>query len=364
MPGTPKDTILILDDDADVLLLLKKLLKGEGYRCLTSTEPRTALDLIQNESVLVVISDINMPSMRGTEFVRLAHIAHVDAEMILMTGLPDVESAIEAVRSGVCDYLVKPLVPDTVRQVIRKAMVVAKLRRENHAHRLHLEDLVQARTQELDKVTLLLIRSGDAQIEDLSREIHDGLGQSLVALKMAVQRMMGRMEPTPAKTDMQGIVGAVSNAIEECRHLSHRISPIAIARLGLRKAIEDLAASFSQKGGMRLETDIREMDQYFEGDWNLHVYRIIQEALTNAYKYSGGSKITIGCKVEGGMMRIWVKDDGKGRPEKESDGIGLITMRRRTALLGGTLTTTSGDEGFEVSVTTPSNAGALYQNGG
>lgn len=362
MSESVKDTVLVLDDAADTAVLMAKILEKEGYRCLVSNDPIDALDLLTREDILVVISDISMPKMKGTDFLKRARAALPDAELLLMTGLPDVKSAVEAIQSGASEYMLKPIAPDTVRNLVRKSLIVAKLRRDNRRYQMHLENLVSQRTNDLEKVTQLLIRGGEATVESVSREIHDGLGQSLLALKMDAQRLAGKMQDGKQQADLKGLVNQISLIIEECRSLSHRISPIANARLGLRRAITELAAKCAEKWGITIDLDLLPLDGYFERDWNVHLYRIVQEALTNAWRHSGGNHVEIGCRREDHNLIIWVKDNGKGMVEKHSAGIGLITMRQRASLSGGILDLQSTSEGVTITVKVSSGKSALYEN--
>src|SRR5690606_37918501 len=124
-----RSEVLLLDDDPTVLTLAERVLAAAGHRCHSVTEPRTALSIVrEREGIKAVVCDVYMPEMSGLEFVgglRSLRLSRQIPPVLLMTAKPSLQTAVEALRLGVSDFIVKPVRPtellESVRQAIRAA---------------------------------------------------------------------------------------------------------------------------------------------------------------------------------------------------------------------------------------------------
>ena len=114
-------TVLVVDDKKNMLSLMKKVLRGDG-RVLTAERGLDALKILEAEPVDVVLCDLRMPDMDGVEVLKLCKRVRPQAEFILMTAYASVGTAVEALRLGAYDYLIKPFDPQTGRAVVLRAM--------------------------------------------------------------------------------------------------------------------------------------------------------------------------------------------------------------------------------------------------
>jgi diguanylate cyclase (GGDEF)-like protein len=109
MEFTMKETILIIEDEADILALLSSLLESEGYHIITACNGRDGLDKFQEHSPDLILADVRMPIMDGIEVLREVKTMELDTEVIIMTGHSDEATAIDCLRLGAYDYFCKPL---------------------------------------------------------------------------------------------------------------------------------------------------------------------------------------------------------------------------------------------------------------
>ncbi|MEN6441369.1 MAG: sigma 54-interacting transcriptional regulator [Syntrophobacter sp.] len=116
------DTILIVDDERNYLLVLESLLSDEGYQVVTADGARNGLELMQEHELDVVITDMKMPGMDGMEFLDQIHRRKPDIPVIMMTAYGSVEKAVEAMRKGAFDYILKPFENEELKLTIRKAI--------------------------------------------------------------------------------------------------------------------------------------------------------------------------------------------------------------------------------------------------
>ena len=128
-------TILIVDDDPELLDLLKRALRREPWQVLTTTSPYEALDCIAEGGIDVLISDVDMPDMTGHELVRKVRDEHPQVARLLLTGTVSLESAMKAINDGeVLRYLTKPWKNDELVETLRHVMGrLEELKRANAA---------------------------------------------------------------------------------------------------------------------------------------------------------------------------------------------------------------------------------------
>jgi signal transduction histidine kinase len=135
----------------------------------------------------------------------------------------------------------------------------------------------------------------------------------------------------------------VSQAIEETRTISYNLRPFQLDRLGLSKAIEALARSIGTASEIRFQTNIDNIDNSFPEAQRINVYRIIQEATNNISKHSGATEAQIRIQKASQGITLTISDNGKGfSPDVKSastgkSGFGLIGIRERALLMGGTV---------------------------
>src|SRR6185295_3999697 len=149
-PDSPMSRILIVDDEREITEILADLLSTE-LECETAGSAEEALARLRQSDFRLVISDITMPGMSGLEMVPHVKRISPDTVVVMISGLQTVESAIEAMRLGAFDYVMKPFDLRQVEAVVKRALehnelIVAKQRYEGH-----LEELGEQRTAELDR---------------------------------------------------------------------------------------------------------------------------------------------------------------------------------------------------------------------
>jgi DNA-binding NtrC family response regulator len=128
-------TILYVDDDPTIGLLLEDTLLRAGHRAVGARSVPQALQALSHGEIELIISDFKMPGMTGLEF--LAHLRDEawDIPLIMVTGYASIEHAVQAIKAGAADYITKPVRPEQLEHAVAKALQVAKLRRENDALR-------------------------------------------------------------------------------------------------------------------------------------------------------------------------------------------------------------------------------------
>jgi DNA-binding NtrC family response regulator len=129
--------ILVVDDDRDICEYMKTLLEASGYNVATLSDPTLATDLVKKSEFHVLIVDLMMPRMDGIQLIQSIRKVDNDVAIIVFTGYPSLDTAVEALKLNVSDYIKKPFEPDELRQkisdILRKKGV--KLNPEEELHR-------------------------------------------------------------------------------------------------------------------------------------------------------------------------------------------------------------------------------------
>jgi len=134
-------TILLVDDDKNNLLALEKVFKKEGARVFTALSGQDALDTVRKHSVDVVLSDLMMPGMDGSELLALIKDISPEIEMVLMTAYGTVESAVDAMKKGAYDFVEKPVKRRAIVKTVRKALEKHSLVVENKSLKKRLSQI-------------------------------------------------------------------------------------------------------------------------------------------------------------------------------------------------------------------------------
>ena len=154
-----EDQILVVDDEELICSIFAKRLKKEGYSCITANNGREALNHFYKDTLTLIISDIKMPQMDGMELLKKVKAVDPKMMVIIMTSYPDIDLAVEAMRLGAFDFIIKPIELDLVVLSIKKALERKRLEEEVEAYHHHLEKLVGERTAKLQEAYHILKRA-------------------------------------------------------------------------------------------------------------------------------------------------------------------------------------------------------------
>ena len=160
------ERILILDDEASVLHVLETHLTDLGHECRSTTQPAEALEILRKERFSLLISDLRMPEMSGLEVVDHAKQIDPDLAVVIVTALVEVNTAIDAMREGVDDYLLKPFNLADIEKSTSRALEKRKFLLESRSYEEKLESRLDKATVDLERVNTEL-RTTKQYLEDL-----------------------------------------------------------------------------------------------------------------------------------------------------------------------------------------------------
>jgi len=166
-----EDRILIVDDEEVICNILARRLTKEGYVCMTANDGREALKHFYKNTFSLIISDIKMPEMDGLELLK--RIRDVDPKMIviMVTAFPEIDRAVEAMRLGAYDFIIKPADLDLVTLSVKRALEKKRLEEEVETYHRNLERLVEERTAKLQQAYRILKKAHLDSVKVLAEAI-------------------------------------------------------------------------------------------------------------------------------------------------------------------------------------------------
>jgi signal transduction histidine kinase/uncharacterized protein YoaH (UPF0181 family) len=191
---------------------------------------------------------------------------------------------------------------------------------------------------ELDASRARIVATADATRRRIERDLHDGAQQQLVSLALEVRAAQANApeEMSKHREDLSHIAEGLTIVLDGLREIALGIHPAILAEGGLGPAVKTLA----HRSPIPVELDVREDGRLAESV-EVAAYYVVSEALTNAAKHSGASKVEVEVEVGEHTLRVTVRDDGVGGAEP-ARGSGLLGLRDRVDAIGGTLTLESG----------------------
>jgi signal transduction histidine kinase len=184
-----------------------------------------------------------------------------------------------------------------------------------------------------------LITARESTLLEISRELHDELGQ----LMTAIGSMLGRLEArapsgSALQSDLREIREIAQIALDNVRGLSQTLHPSILDDAGLEGTIEWYLSTVERQTGLSVSYERSGPARSVDSAVGIHVYRIVQECLSNAARHSGANRASVRLRFEPAALELEIEDHGKGlRVEPPRHGLGIVAMRERAALVGGTI---------------------------
>jgi PAS domain S-box-containing protein len=222
--------------------------------------------------------------------------------------------------------------------------------------------------ERLRELTQRIVSAQEEERLRISRELHDEAGQALTSLKISLDLIRVGLPPEQEalRTRLAGVASLADETMESLRTLAHDLRPPGLDAFGLNVALEGLCYDFSERTGLAVTYRGLELPE-LPTTVALSMYRLVQEALTNIAKHAEARQVEVDLTRDDEHLYVSVIDDGKGfvadadaENPRRRGGIGLVSMRERAELLGGTLTIeTSPGQGTHLTARIP-----LEQEGG
>lgn len=213
----------------------------------------------------------------------------------------------------------------------------SSLQRESH------QRLIAASEARLRALSQSLIETQERERRNLSRDLHDDLGQMLTAACLEIERALSRDRRSVRPEVLEAALANARAALDRLREISARLRPRVLDDLGLKEAVRSLLDDCRRKTGLEVEEALDFESRDVSPAVSENLYRILQEALSNAVKHARSRKGLVRLRRAGGAIELTVKDWGVGLGPGAAGGrtLGLLSMRERCELLGGSFSLSS-----------------------
>ncbi|MGH9816745.1 MAG: sensor histidine kinase [Candidatus Acidiferrales bacterium] len=348
MDATPQPRLLIVDDEATQMTALCDTLEDQGYVTTGFTSAKEALAALRGQRFDLVLTDLMMPEMDGITLLRAALETDPNLVGIVMTGHGSIDTAVEAMKGGALDYILKPFKLSVIVPVLSRALAVRRLRQLNK----QLEAQVEQRTAELT--------AANQELEAFSYSVSHDLRAPLRHIHGFSDLLRRHYE---IRLDEQGrrYLSKISDAAQQMGTLIDELltfsrigrAELQRTRVDLRELVEEVRDLLQpEMAGREIGWAVGELP---EVSADRHLLRlVVQNLISNALKYTRPrqrAEITMSAARERGECVVSIRDNGVGfdmkyaerlfgvfqrlHSEFEGTGIGLATVRRILLRHGG-----------------------------
>jgi len=349
-PHTTLPRILIVDDEAPQMNALCDTLRPHGFECIGVTNGTAALAALREQTFDLLVSDLAMPEMSGIDLLRAAMQIDPDLVGIIMTGQGTIATAVDAMKSGALDYILKPFKVSAVVPVLSRALAVRQLRRENAALRRRVDE----RTTELEFANVEL----EAFCYSVSHDLHAPLRAIDGLATILVEDFSTTMSP-----EAHELLGGISvsaqrmgRLIDDLLRLSRlgrqplSLQPVSCGAL-VQEVLDELRSTYEDR---QIESTVGDLPDCV-GDPGL-LRQVFVNLLSNAFKFTRHREhavVTVGCDRQPQQSVYYIRDNGAGfdmqnakhlfgvfqrfhqANEFEGTGIGLSIVQRIVRRHGG-----------------------------
>lgn len=331
---SPASHLLIVDDDEGLLVLMAEALRAEGYAVEAQASGRDALRWLERHRPDLVLLDLKLVDIEAAEVITRLEGGAARVPFIVVTGQGDERVAVEVMKRGALDYVMK----DTAMLDLLPAIVKRAL--EGIAR----ERALAAARAEHARLEGEVLAAGERERHAIGADLHDGLGQLLTAVEFmctALKEDTAQSQPDiSARLGQMG--GMLREAIVQTRFLSRGLVPIGEGAEALQQGLAALVERASALGRTACEFSADESVAVPDPAATNHLYRIAQEAVNNALKHARATKIQVRLRREPGWLVLEIEDDGIGFERRRAgQGAGLGLMRYRATLIGADLAVNS-----------------------
>ncbi|KPF42152.1 chemotaxis protein CheY [beta proteobacterium AAP51] len=349
------------DSEPDHELALHSLQRGGLRVRARRVETRADFLAALAEPWDVVLSDYHLPGFTGLDALQMLR-EHQAASagsvpFILVSGQIGEDTAVEAMRNGAADYLLKNNLARLV-PAVEHAVAGARTQRARAAADREL----QASRKRLSELAQHLQTSVEAERQAIAREIHDDVGGSLTALKFELDWIRRHAGNAAVEQRALAALETVTHAIESSQRIMQNLRP-AILDQGLVAALQWMTSQFEKRMG--IECEFRTQASHLGEALSLPpgvalvAYRTAQEALTNVSKHSHATRVVVDLSLTGGVLSLEVSDNGRGLGQADlakARSFGIRGLHERASTVGGWVDLSSSGAGTSLILSVPLDA--------
>jgi signal transduction histidine kinase len=349
-PATAPARLLVVDDEARLMIALRNTLRDQGYEVGGVTTGTEALSALRAAPFDLLLTDLMMPGMDGIALLKAALEYDANIVGIMMTGHGTITTAVEAMQVGALDYILKPFKLSAILPVLSRALAVRRLRLQN----AELQKRVHERTTELEAANKEL----EAFSYSISHDLRAPL-RAIIGFAGMVQKDCLSLLPPKSQQHLQHVVGGaeqMNRLVDDLLKFSRfNRQPLAKQPVDMSRLVDEVLRKLGTEASAgQAEVKVGDLPAC-QGDPML-LKQVVVNLLSNALKFTRGREtvlVEVGSREEAGETIYFVRDNGAGfdmkyaqklfgvfqrmhRPEEfEGTGVGLSIVQRIVQRHGG-----------------------------
>ena len=333
------NSILVIDSALSLSQTTVGVLQRAGYKVQSALNASAGWRALERSPLDLILLNVILPDGDGVEICRkiksdpaLSHIL-----ILLVSDAPaSSEDRSAGLEAGADGYIGWPM-PD--REFLAQVQALLRIKQTDG-------ELRESANEQLHSLSARLQSMLEEERTRISREIHDELGQILTSLKMDLHWVESGLEEirdpriNPILDKLVAATELADTTLQTVQRIAAELRPGTLDRLGLPMALRCELDDFHQRTGISTVADIGDDEAHLPPEMATAFFRIFQEALTNVARHAKAGAVEIAFRAEGAFYVLEIRDNGRGISESNiagSTSLGLLGMRERAALLGGTV---------------------------
>jgi signal transduction histidine kinase len=339
------------DSDLDHELALAHLQRAGLQVIAKRIESRSEFAAeLQGDDWDLILSDYNLPGFSGLQALDMLRASGRLLPFILVSGEIGEDTAVEAMRNGASDYLLKNNL-SRLAPAMENAIEAAEAR----LARATADAELQASRQRLAELAQHLQTSVELERSAIAREIHDDVGGSLTALNFDLAWIARHAGSEPVRARAMSALETVTHAIEASQRIMHNLRP-AILEQGLVAALHWMASRYEKRTGIECEFHTSHDSLQLPAGVPLVAYRTAQEALTNVSKHAHATRVRLDLLAAPDMLSLEISDNGRGLSNRDlakAHSFGIRGLHERAVTVGGWVDLSSSARGTTLILSIP-----------
>jgi signal transduction histidine kinase len=333
--------ILHLEDDPRDAELVQDMLESGGIICaITCVQNRDGfVAALECGRIDLILSDFSLPAFDGLSALGMAQVHCPDVPFILVSGTLGEERAIDSLKRGATDYVLKERLARLVPAVHRALQEVKERVERKLAERKREEYSCK-----LQVLSRRLVETQESERRHLARELHDEIGQALTVAQLNLQALLQSPAPKKLVPRLKESLTAIDRVLEQVHDISLNLRPSILDDLGLEPALRWYTKRQAALVGLKARFHADPLGQRLDPVIETECFRVAQGALTNVVRHAQAKTLKVELRKEAGQLHLRVRDDGIGfdvpavwQEAVRGATLGLLSMEERAALAGGGL---------------------------
>lgn len=199
------------------------------------------------------------------------------------------------------------------------------------------QKLQQAILEEKERGFEAVVRASEDERKRISKDLHDGIGQEMAALKMAINHVKEKEKDLNQKKALDDIYENCSKSADEIRNISHQMMPRTLLESGLVEALNDLLKTSFLYSEIEFKFDYFNVEQRFDERIEISLYRVAQELITNVVKHSKATEVNVMLYKQNEELIFFLEDNGVGMKNENKKGHGVLNIKNRIDMIKGSI---------------------------